>query len=72
MSLLRWIVIPKNTKVVQIGAFVMPAETWLLVSLDGLIVENDGKKKPLEIKFPYSCRSLPIFDSTKNNLDVGI
>ena len=59
-----------NVKVYQIGAFVMPAEPWLLVSTDGIVEQNENYKL-LEIKCPYSCKTKPVFDESQNKCNVG-
>ncbi|KAL7299197.1 hypothetical protein TKK_0007793 [Trichogramma kaykai] len=63
---------PLHMKIIQIGAFVMPGEPWMLVSADAISINTiNGDIKVIEVKCPISCRSKVIYDSSANKCNVG-
>ncbi|KAL7292664.1 hypothetical protein TKK_0013790 [Trichogramma kaykai] len=62
-----------NFKVIQIGAFIMPVQPWLVVSVDGLVLNKFSNKieAVLEIKCPSTCKLKPIWDENTKKFNVG-
>lgn len=59
-------------QIVNVGVLCKLSQPWICGSPDGIIVETEvpTRKYILEIKCPYSCRKMPIFDTQTKKFNV--
>ncbi|XP_043274335.1 uncharacterized protein [Venturia canescens] len=59
-----------NVQVLIIGTVVLQAQPWLSASPDGVVIEDGCITKLVEIKCPYSCKNVPVYDKILNTFNV--
>ena len=60
-----------NVSVKKVGALISKFQPWLIVSLDGVVVEDGVITKIVEFKCPFSCKKLPIVHEKDKKINVS-
>lgn len=59
-----------HVRVYHVGLVVLESQPWLCASPDGVVVEDGCITKLVEIKCPFVCRNLPIYDLEAKKFNV--